>query len=176
LFYEGVPGGEAGAGERCRLVVGEVGGGESEGVFGEDEVLGERAGDDVAECVERLLGGGGAVDPAGAVVGDDSVADLEARGVGAEGDDLADGVGNLGDGELKVRIVGSVVEELVAVVEGDGGDADEGFAGAGRGLGDVVEGDGTVELWTRRCRFVKCEVEEKCRSFCHRSLRRKSWS
>ena len=141
LVYEGVPGGETGAGKRCGFVVGEVGGRDGEGIFGEYQVLGEGARDGIAEGIEGFLGGGCAIDPAGAVAGEYAVADLEARNVGAQGDDFTDGVGDLGDGELEVGVIGSVVEELVAVIERDGRDADEGFTRAGRGLGNVVEGE-----------------------------------
>ena len=131
FFDEGVPGGKSGAGKCGGFIVAEVGGCEGEGLLGEYEVFGEGARDYVAEAVKRFLGGGGAVDPTGAVVGDDAVAYLEARCIGAEGDDLADGIGDLGHGELEVRIVVAVVEKLVTVVERDGGDADESFPGAG---------------------------------------------
>ncbi len=128
---EGIPGGDAGAGEGRSLLVGESGGYGHEGVLRKDAVGGENAVIEVAHGGTGCCVGERTVDPSGEEARNNTVARAKAGDGRAHGDHFACAVGAKRARLVHFGVVHAADDHEIAVVEGDGVDADEHFVGAG---------------------------------------------
>lgn len=116
---QGVPRGDAGAGERRGFFVGEVFREADDAFVMEENVLGEHAVDIAAECGFGFFCGGRTIEPALHEDAADTVAHLNASDAFADGDDLARAIGARDTRQRHLWVVDALHDHEIAVVERD---------------------------------------------------------
>ncbi len=140
-FGDGVPRGNAGAGQRRGFLIGKVRGNGHHAVFAQNNQFGEHAVDIAAQRAFDLRGVGLAVNPVLHKDAGHAIAGLDARNAFADSDHFARAVGAGDAGQTHVRVVAALDHHEVAIIERDGVNTQEDFAALRHGIGqrDALE-------------------------------------